>query len=283
MRSVARTAKAQTARRFSSVKIGVLKEAVGEQRVAMVPAVAEKLIKDGYAIQVEKGAGLISGFHDAQYTKAGCTVGDRAGVLDNQMIFSINPPLESELKTSMKGKTSISFVGRRLPDAAPTLSAAQEGGVQLMDMSATPRITIAQKLDVLSSQAKCAGHRAVLEAANVYGRFFAPEVTAAGKYPPTNTLILGVGVAGLAAIGTSKAMGSVVRAWDVRDVSDQVQSMGASWVTVDFEESGAGEGGYAKESSAEFQKAQLATFAKHLAVVRSASLQQQSLAEKAQF
>merc|ERR1719247_20222 len=131
-------------------------------------------------------------------------------------------------------------------------------------MSATPRITIAQKLDVLSSQAKCAGHRAVLEAANLYQRFLAPEVTAAGKYPPTNTLILGVGVAGLAAIGTSKAMGSVVRAWDVRDVSDQVQSMGAKWITVDFEESGAGEGGYAKESSAAFQKAQKATFHKHL-------------------
>merc|ERR1719498_315082 len=179
------------------------------------------------------------------------------------MIFSINAPPISDMG-SMKGKTSISWVGRRLPDAEPTLKAAKENGVQLMDLTAVPRITIAQKLDVLSSQAKCAGHRAVLEAANVYGRFFAPEVTAAGKYPPTNTMILGVGVAGLAAIGTSKAMGSVVRAWDVRDVSDQVQSMGASWITVDFEESGAGEGGYAKESSKEFQAAQKATFHKHL-------------------
>jgi len=265
MRSLGRTLKAQSARRFSSsVNIGVLKEQAGEQRVAMVPAVAAKLIKDGYAIQVEKGAGDVSGFKDAHFTEVGCTVADRADVVkNNQMIFSVNPPPEGDMG-QMKGKTAVSWVGRRLPDAKPVLDSAQKSGVQLMDLTAVPRITIAQKLDVLSSQAKCAGHRAVLEAANVYGRFFAPEVTAAGKYPPTNTLILGVGVAGLAAIGTSKAMGSVVRAWDVRDVSDQVESMGAKWVTVDFEESGAGEGGYAKESSAEFQKAQKNTFAKHL-------------------
>merc|ERR1719487_1406532 len=179
------------------------------------------------------------------------------------MIFTVNAPPLGDLE-KMKGKTAISWVGRRLPDAKETLAKAEESGVQLMDLTAVPRITIAQKLDVLSSQAKCAGHRAVLEAANVYQRFFAPEVTAAGKYPPTNTMILGCGVAGLAAIGTSKAMGSIVRAWDVRDVSDQVQSMGASWVTVDFKEDGAGQGGYAKESSKEFQEAQKQTFHKNL-------------------
>merc|ERR1719195_2599863 len=133
-----------------------------------------------------------------------------------------------------------------------------------MDVTAMPRITIAQKMDMLSSQAKCAGHRAVVEAAHAYGRFFAPEVTAAGKYPPTNTMILGVGVAGLAAIGTSKALGSVVRAWDVRDVSDQVASMGAKWVKVDFKEDASGAGGYAKESSPEYEKAQQETFKKVL-------------------
>jgi len=263
MRSIARMQGAS--RRFSSsVKIGVLKEGAGEQRVAMVPAVAEKLIKDGYAIEVEKDAGVISGFKDAQFAAAGCTVADRGSVVKNaQMIFSVNPPPAADLAL-MKGKTAISWVGRRLPDAEPTLKASLESGVQLMDLTAVPRITIGQKLDVLSSQAKCAGHRAVLEAANVYGRFFAPEVTAAGKYAPTHTLILGCGVAGLAAIGTSKAMGSVVRAWDVRDVSDQVESMGAKWVTVDFEESGDGEGGYAKESSAAFIEAQKKTFAQQL-------------------
>jgi NAD(P) transhydrogenase len=266
--SLTRTVKPRAAavRPFSSasVKIGVLKEQAGEQRVAMVPAVAAKLIKDGYAVQVEKGAGNISGFKDGQFTNVGCTLGDRAAVIkDNEMIFSVNAPPSNDL-AQMGGKTSISWVGRRLPEGKPALEAAEKHNVQLMDLTAVPRITIAQKLDVLSSQAKCAGHRAVLEAANVYGRFFAPEVTAAGKYPPTNTMILGCGVAGLAAIGTSKAMGSVVRAWDVRDVSDQVESMGAKWITVDFEESGAGEGGYAKESSAEFLKAQKDTFAKNL-------------------
>jgi len=246
------------------VRVGVLAEAAAEQRVAMVPAVAQKLIKDGYAIEVEAGAGQKAGFMDDQYKEVGCTIAKRSDVLkNNQMFFSVDPPPAADL-SEMKGKTSISWVGRRLPDAAPTLQAAEKSGVQLMDLTAVPRITIAQKLDVLSSQAKCAGHRAVLEAANKYQRFFAPEVTAAGKYPPTNTMILGVGVAGLAAIGTSKAMGSVVRAWDVRDVRDQVESMGAKWITVDFEESGAGEGGYAKESSKEFQEAQKATFHKHL-------------------
>jgi len=228
----------------------------------MVPSVAQKLIKDGYAIEVEAGAGLMSGFKDAQYKDAGCSVSSRDDLLSkSQMVFSINPPVDLE---KMSGKLAVSWVGRRLPASKEILEAAKKHNVQLVDLTAVPRITIAQKLDVLSSQAKCAGHRAVLEAAHVYGRFFAPEVTAAGKYPPTHTMILGIGVAGLAAIGTSKAMGSVVRAWDVRDVSDQVQSMGASWITVDFEESGAGEGGYAKESSAEFQKAQKATFHKHL-------------------
>uniref|UniRef100_A0A7S1RP15 proton-translocating NAD(P)(+) transhydrogenase n=1 Tax=Alexandrium catenella TaxID=2925 RepID=A0A7S1RP15_ALECA len=251
-------------RLFSDVRVGVLKDLGGEQRVAMVPTVAQKLIKDGYAVEVEAGAGAIAGFADSQYKDVGCTINTRNDVIkNNEMLFSVNPPPLNELD-SMKGKTAVSWIGRRLPDAKDLLTKAASSGVQLVDLTAVPRITIAQKLDVLSSQAKCAGHRAVMEAAHVYGRFFAPEVTAAGKYPPTNTMILGVGVAGLAAIGTSKALGSVVRAWDVRDVSDQVQSMGASWITVDFEESGAGEGGYAKESSAEFQKAQKATFAKHL-------------------
>jgi len=134
----------------------------------------------------------------------------------------------------------------------------------LLDVTHAPRISIAQKLDVLSSQAKVAGHRAVMEAAHNFGRFHSGEMTASGKFPPSQTFVLGVGVAGLAAIGTSRALGSVVKAWDVRDVSDQVKSMGASWVTVDFKEDASGAGGYAKESSKEFQAAQQATFKKHL-------------------
>jgi len=143
------------------------------------------------------------------------------------------------------------------------VKAATAAGVTLVDTTAVPRITIAQKMDVLSSQAKCAGHRAVLEGAYAYERFYQGEITAAGKYPPCHTMVLGIGVAGLAAMGTSNALGSVVRAWDVRDVSDQVTSMGGKWIKVDFKEDGAGAGGYAKESSPEFIKAQKETFHKN--------------------
>merc|ERR1719499_1839311 len=164
----------------------------------------------------------------------------------------------------MKGKTLISWVGRLQDQGKAIVDAAARAGVTLIDVTAVPRITIAQKLDVLSSQAKVAGHRAVVEATHAFGRFHTAEMTAAGKYPPSQTFVLGCGVAGLAAIGTSKALGSVVKAWDVRDVSDQCASMGAKWVTVDFKEDGAGAGGYAKESSDAFKEAQQATFKKIL-------------------
>merc|ERR1719230_1823349 len=164
----------------------------------------------------------------------------------------------------IKDKMYISWIGRLLPDGKKYVEEATRAGVSLVDTTAVPRITTAQKLDVLSSQAKLAGHRAVVEAIYHFQKFYQGEITAAGKYPPAHTMVLGIGVAGLAAMGTSNALGSVVHAWDVRDVSDQVKSMGGRWITVDFEESGAGEGGYAKESSAEFQKAQKETFAKHL-------------------
>merc|ERR1719499_40999 len=164
----------------------------------------------------------------------------------------------------MKGKTLISWVGRLQDQGKAIVDAAARAGVTLIDVTAVPRISIAQKLDVLSSQAKVAGHRAVVEATHAFGRFHTAEMTAAGKYPPSQTFVLGCGVAGLAAIGTSKALGSVVRAWDVRDVSDQVHSMGAKWVSVDFKEDGAGAGGYAKESSDGFKRAQQETFRKAL-------------------
>lgn len=243
--------------------VGILKEPPGESRVAMVPAVAEKLAKNGYEFQIESGAGEASGFKDADYKAAGCTLADRATVTKNsELFFSVTPPAAGELP-SLSGKTLVGWVGRLTPDGKSYVEAATDANVQLIDTTAVPRITIAQKLDVLSSQAKLAGHRGVIEAAHVYQRFLAPEITAAGKYPPCHTMVLGCGVAGLAAMGTAKAVGSVVRAWDVRDVSDQVQSMGAKWITVDFKEDGAGAGGYAKESSAEFMKAQQATFHKH--------------------
>merc|ERR1719265_1186804 len=164
----------------------------------------------------------------------------------------------------MSGKIVIAWAGSLMPAGKTMVEKANAAGVTLVDVTAVPRITIAQKLDVLSSQGKVAGIRAVIEASHSFKRFQAAEITAAGKYAPSQTFVLGCGVAGLAAIGTSKALGSVVRAWDVRDVSDQAASLGASWITVDFKESGDGAGGYAKESSAEFQAAQKATFHKNL-------------------
>jgi len=233
----------------------------GDQRVSMVPEVARALAKDGYQIVVESGAGVYAGVSDGAYTEAGCQILPRAQVIQKgQVLFSIEPPVRDF--EAMRGKVLISWVGRLLDKGKEIVGKATDSGVTLIDVTAVPRITIAQKLDVLSSQAKVAGHRAVVEATHAYGRFHTAEMTAAGKFPPSQTFILGCGVAGLAAIGTSKALGSVVRAWDVRDVSDQVHSMGAKWVSVDFKEDGEGQGGYAKESSDDFKKAQQETFRK---------------------
>jgi len=256
----------------AAVVLGVLSEgytpdarvgSTGDQRVSMVPEVARALGKEGYQIVVESGAGVYAGVSDAAYTEAGCQILPRGQVIQKgQVLFSIEPPVRDF--ESMRGKIVVSWVGRLLDKGKDVVGKATSCGVTLIDVTAVPRITIAQKLDVLSSQAKVAGHRAVIEATHAYGRFHTAEMTAAGKYPPSQTFVLGCGVAGLAAIGTSKALGSVVRAWDVRDVSDQVHSMGAKWVSVDFKESGDGEGGYAKESSDAFKKAQQETFRKAL-------------------
>jgi len=252
--------------------IGVLHEdtpgaPTGEQRVAMTPDVAKNLVKDGYHIFIEKNAGVRASFSDAAYEKVGCNMESRGNVLSKcHVIFAINPP-EAEFP-KLAGKVLISWVGRLTPAGQQVVQKAAAANVTLIDVTAAPRISIAQKLDVLSSQAKVAGHRAVMEAAHSFGRFHSGEMTSAGKFPPSQTFVLGVGVAGLAAIGTSRALGSVVKAWDVRaDAADQVKSMGASWVTVNFDEDASGAGGYAKESSKEFIAAQQATFKKHLAEI----------------
>jgi NAD(P) transhydrogenase len=258
----ARWARHTAHQRSFSVKLGILKEQTGEKRVSMVPSVAEKLLKQGYTMQVETGAGVGSGFSDAAYKAVGCEVVPRATIYNSDITFTVTPPPADELQ-KFKDKMLVGWVGRMLPDGKAYVEKAVEAGVSLVDTTAVPRITTAQKLDVLSSQAKIAGHRAVIEASYVFQKFYQGEITAAGKYPPAHTMVLGIGVAGLAAMGTTNALGGVVRAWDVRDVSDQVISMGGKWITVDFKEDGAGAGGYAKESSAEFQAAQKATFHKN--------------------
>jgi len=232
--------------------IGILAEAPYEKRVSMVPDVAAQLINDGYQVIVEKGAGVKSFFTDAAYSNVGCKIASHDEVLKQSSIFfRIDAPVD-DFK-SMGGNVAISWVGRLQDAGKKLIQEACPANVTLLDVTAVPRIPIAEKLDVLSSQAKCAGHRAVLEAAYAFGRFHTSEMTAAGNFPPSHTFILGCGVAGLAAIGTSRAMGSIVRAWDVRDVHDQVQSLGGKWVTVDFKE----------DACQDFMKAQRDTFHKH--------------------
>jgi len=238
-------------------------EGLGDQRVSIVPTVAASLMKEGYTLIVEAGAGKWAGISDSAYIEVGCAVLSRMEVMRRaQVCFAIEPPVRDF--PNLGGKVVISWVGRLQDKGKEIVKRANDFSVTLVDVTAVPRITIAQKCDVLSSQAKVAGHRAVVEAAHAFGRFHSSEMTAAGKYPPSQTFILGCGVAGLAAIGTSKALGSVVKAWDVRDVSDQCASMGSGWVRVEFKESGEGTGGYAKESSDAFKQAQQETFKKVL-------------------
>ncbi|CAD7967521.1 unnamed protein product [Amoebophrya sp. A120] len=236
-----------------------------EKRVALVPSVVSKLTKANVKVVMQPGAGAKAGYQDLEYAKCGAVVCESrdAAIAQCSMLFTVTPV--SELKAceeKLKGKWVVSWIGKLLPDGKEVVANAAAAGINLIDVTAVPRITIAQKLDVLSSQAKIAGNRAVIEGAILYGKFMAPEITAAGKYPPAKVLVLGAGVAGLAAIGTAVALGAECRAWDVRDVSDQVESMGGTWITVDFKEEGAGAGGYAKESSEAFQEAQKQTFAK---------------------
>jgi NAD(P) transhydrogenase len=245
----------------SAATIGCVSEDSKEPRCALSPDAVKQLVKDGYKVVVQRGCGMKSFFTDAAYEQAGAIVASRSEVIQAcQVVFTVNPPTADF--RHFQGKTLVGWVSRLLPDGKDMVKQANAAGVTLVDVTAVPRITIAQKLDVLSSQAKVGGIRAVIEAAHAFKRFQSAEITAAGKYPPSQTFVLGCGVAGLAAMGQAKAMGSVVRAWDVRDVSDQAASLGAGWVKVDFKESGEGTGGYAKESSAEFQAAQRATFHK---------------------
>lgn len=248
-----------------TLTLGVLTETFPrEARVSMAAPVAKKFRLAGYNVIVQSGAGVGSGFSDAVFRDNGCEIASSASevIQASDVIFTVRPVDDSSLAL-MKGKTVVSWIGRLTPEGKAWTEKAASCGVNAIDVTSFPRITTAQKLDCLSSQAKLAGHRAVLEAANRFQRFLAPEITAAGKYPPCHVMVLGAGVAGLSAIGTAVSLGCDVRAWDVRDISDQVESMGAKWFTVDFKEEGAGEGGYAKEGSEAFKNAQKATFHRH--------------------
>jgi NAD(P) transhydrogenase subunit alpha len=247
------------------VKIGVPKEVLaGENRVAMTPESAGMLQKLGYDCLIETKAGEAAGFSDALYEAAGVTVVKTAASLwkEADIIAKVRIPTEAELKRLTADKTLITFFN---PGGnAEGLEAAKAKGATVIAMEMVPRISRAQKMDALSSMANIAGYRAVIEAGNNFGRFFTGQVTAAGKVPPAKVLVVGAGVAGLAAIGTSVSLGAITYAFDVRpEVAEQVESMGAEFVYLDFEEEqqdGAATGGYASVSSPEFREAQLKKF-----------------------
>ncbi|HCQ63909.1 MAG TPA: Re/Si-specific NAD(P)(+) transhydrogenase subunit alpha [Rhodobacteraceae bacterium] len=247
------------------MKIGVPKEvSAGENRVAMTPESAAALQKLGYDCLIEKGAGAGAGFSDAAFEAAGVTVIATAAALWKQadIIAKVRIPTEAELKRLTPEKTLITFFNPGGNEEGLELAKAKGGNVIAMEM--VPRISRAQKMDALSSMANIAGYRAVIEAGNNFGRFFTGQITAAGKVPPAKVLVVGAGVAGLAAIGTSVSLGAITYAFDVRpEVAEQVESMGAEFVYLDFEDEaqdGSASGGYASVQSEEFRNAQLAKF-----------------------
>ncbi|SEW01114.1 NAD(P) transhydrogenase subunit alpha [Cognatiyoonia koreensis] len=247
------------------MKIGAPKEIfAGEDRVAMTPASAKDLQKLGYECVIETGAGVAAGFTDAAYKEAGVAVVKTAAALYKaaDIIAKVRPPEEPEIKRLREGQTVISFFYPAQNEKL--MEAANKKGATVIAMDMVPRISRAQKMDALSSMANIAGYRAVIEAGNNFGRFFTGQVTAAGKVPPAKVLVIGAGVAGLAAIGTATSLGAITYAFDVRpEVAEQVESMGAEFVFLDFEEEqqdGSATGGYAAVSSPEFAAAQLAKF-----------------------
>ncbi|MCB1542400.1 MAG: Re/Si-specific NAD(P)(+) transhydrogenase subunit alpha, partial [Rhodoblastus sp.] len=245
--------------------IGIPKEIFpGEKRVAIAPEVVQKLVGLGFSVLVEKGAGDAADIYDDALTQAGAKIADTAADVWSgaDIVFKVRAPTDGEVAQMKEGQTLISFIW---PAQNPELmDKLKERKVTVLAMDAVPRLlSRAQKMDALTSQAGVTGYRAVVEAANAFGRYFAGQITAAGKIPPAQVFIAGAGVAGLAAIGTAAGLGAIVRANDTRaEVADQVRSLGGEFVKVDYDEEGSGGGGYAKVMSEGFQAAQREMYAK---------------------
>jgi NAD(P) transhydrogenase subunit alpha len=257
-----------SARRLT-IRIGVPREILpGERRVAATPESIRKLRDLGFEVQVEKGAGADSGIPDDAYVAAGAALADTADALwkASDVIVKVRPPTPEEASRARPGTTLISLLQpERNPELPPVLQSLRLSAIALERI---PRVTRAQKMDVLSSMANLAGYRAVIEAAQHYQGFFGPQITAAGATPPARVLIIGAGVAGLAAIAAAKSLGAEVRAFDVRAAArEQVESLGAAFLQVDIQESGEGGGGYAKTMSKEFIEAEMDLFRKQAAEV----------------
>jgi len=246
------------------VRIGALRESLlGETRVAATPATVEQLIKLGYDVVVEAGAGEASSFADQAYVDAGATIGD---ALAADIVLGVNAPSSAQLDGLREGATLISLLAPALdPELVADLSRRP---ITALSMDAVPRISRAQSLDVLSSMANIAGYRAVVEAAHVFGRFFTGQVTAAGKVPPAKVLVCGAGVAGLAAIGAAGSLGAIVRATDPRpEVADQVKSLGGEYLSIESPEVEVSATGYAKEMGDDYKQREAQLYADQAADV----------------
>lgn len=247
---------------YKNLTIGIPKERwQNERRVAITPAVTATLTKKGFNVNIEENAGFEAKFRNEDYAAAGAKIVDAKNVYNTDILLKVRNPLEPEIKDLRDASTLISFLypgqNKQLIDqmAAKKMTA--------FGMDCIPRISRAQVFDALSSMANVSGYRAVIEAANHFPRFFTGQITAAGKVPPAKILIIGGGVAGLAACGQAKSMGAIVRAFDTRSaVKEQVESMGAEFLTIDIKEEGSTASGYSKEMSKEFIDAEMALFAK---------------------
>lgn len=232
------------------MRIGVPKEIrVGEARVALAPEVIGKLVKQGIEVVIEKDAGALSGFDDAQYEKVGAKIGVGNVISDSDIVASVTALTPEQMKSLKKGAITVSFLSPTTQ--SDSIDAAASAGITSFSMELIPRISRAQSMDALTSQALCAGYRAALVAAELSPRFFPMLMTAAGTVTPAQVVVLGAGVAGLQAIATAKRLGAVVSAYDVRPASaDEVKSMGAKFINLELEAL-EGSGGYAREMSEE--------------------------------
>ena len=249
------------------MKIGVLKEnKPNEKRVAITPSSISKIKKLGYDVYIEQDAGLLSNFKNSQYKEAGTNLSSIDDIYRCDILLKINKPTEDEIQKLSSKQTLISFFSPAVNQTSLELCKKDE--INVLSMDSVPRISRAQKMDALSSMANVAGSRAVIEAAHCFGRFFGGQITAAGKINPAKILIIGAGVAGLSAIGTATSLGAIVRAFDTRpEVKEQVESLGAEFLTVNLDEDGSSSDGYAKVMSDEFIAAEMALFKEQAAEV----------------
>ncbi|MFT5386709.1 MAG: NAD(P) transhydrogenase subunit alpha, partial [Saprospiraceae bacterium] len=244
------------------MKVGIPKELSPlESRVGATPKTVERLKKQGFEVAVQSGAGKDANFSDEEYVKSGAVIIDSMESVykESDIILKVLAVTDAEIDMMHAGQVTLSYL---LPGTNPELlKKLAAKGVNAIAMDAIPRISRAQKMDVLSSMANIAGYRSVIEGANHFGRFLNGQITAAGKVPPAKVMVIGAGVAGLAAIGTARSLGAIVRAFDTRlEVAEQIESMGAQFLSVEIEEDGATASGYSKVMSKEFIAAEMALF-----------------------